>query len=661
MLITILITFQIISISNGDSALAASDHHLTEQKQIAVSDTCPEIESDTITIENWEKTLRKIQQAENRDRCFDAETTVDLAEKVVEYEGKKYYYLAEQLYYKALDVESKNPKSELILREARKVLPLLSDREREHWENKIEAGDPSLARDLKMFWKLRDPVVSTPLNERLTEHWVRIAHARNEFTKDDNTVFGTDDRGTIYIKYGEPSYKRDGMLSFSNTEVRSMLYDLSFHKGGISPREMFNLNMAIKQQYMPRYYEVWVYKNLDTRRPTLFIFGESAERGTFGLRESVEEFISGNAYRMGITSSWRFNTGARGLSAGPFLQMGLYNQLSTIDIYFGRQLAEYDQNWLKYLNGHVDFSSLKMMNSRERAERELRRLQEEAPGTQSTLAGNLDFVKQNYRIFRFLNNQNEPVTKVFIYSEPDMELIGKHTKIYRHQNPRYHVKQSAVLLDPSSNSLFTDQKETAIEQGSPEVSHTGALLEVPSSVFSDLDTMHKLILSSEINRRPDQADAPVTIIASSIDIPSDIGALNTNSGSLQISDLIWGFKDTVKNHSIEELDFFIPSENRIPKGKNFAMYFEAYNLGGSPDALFNFQMEYSIHRVKRRKLIDTGISLTLNFGSTEPTSKETLEVETSDLEEGKYLITCNFKLPDGEESVERTVEFEIVD
>jgi len=661
MLVTILITFQIISIGSGDSTLTAMSHHLTdEQKQIAVSDTCPEIESDTITIENWERILRKIQQAESPDRCIDTEATVELAEKVIEYEGKKHYYLAEQLYYKALDAEVKNLKSDLIFREAQKVLPLLSDREQEQWTAKIEAGDLSLAHDLKMFWKLRDPVMSTPLNERLNEHWTRIAHARNEFTKDDNTVYGTDDRGTIYIKYGEPSYKRDGMLSFSSTEVRSMLYDLSFHKGGISPREMFNLNMAIKQQYMPRYYEVWVYKNLDTRRPTLFIFGESAERGTFGLRESVEEFIPRESFRMGITSSWRFNTGARGLSAGPFLQMGLYNQLSTIDIYFGRQLAEYDQNWLKYLNGHVDFSSLRMMNSRERAERELRRLQQEAPSTQSTLASNLDFVKQNYRTFRFLNNQNEPVTKVFIYSEPDMELIGKHTKIYRHQNPRYHVKQSAVLLDPFSNSLFTDQKETAIEQGSPEVSYAGALLEVPSSVFSDLDTMHKLILSSEINRRPDQADAPVTIIASSTDIPNDIGTLNTNSGTLQISDLIWGFKDAGKNHSAEELDFFIPSENRIPKGKNFAMYFEAYNLG-SPDALFNFQMEYSIHRVKRRKLIDTGIRLTLNFGSTESTSKETLEVETSDLEGGKYLITCNFKSSDGEKSIERTVEFEIVD
>lgn len=661
MLITILITFQIISISSGDSALAASDHHLTEQKQIAVSDTCPEVESGTITIENWEKTLRKIQEAENQDRCIDAETTVDLAEKVVAYEGKKYYYLAEQLYYKALNAESKNPKSELILREAQKVLPLLSDREREQWENKIEAGAPSLAHDLKMFWKLRDPVVSTPLNERLTEHWARIAHARNEFTKDDNTVFGTDDRGTIYIKYGEPSYKRDGMLSFSNTEIRSMLYDLSFHKGGISPREMFNLNMAIKQQYMPRYYEVWVYKNLDTRRPTLFIFGESAERGTFGLRESVEEFIPREAFRMGITSSWRFDTGARGLSAGPFLQMGLYNQLSTVDIYFGRQLAEYDQNWLNYLNGHFDFSSLKMMNNRQRAERELRRLQQEAPGTQSTLAKNLDFVKHYYRTFRFLNNQYEPVTKIFIYSEPNMELVGKHTKIFQHQNPRYYVKQSAVLLDPSASTLFTDHKETPIEQGGPEVSHAGALLEIPSSVFSDLDTMHKLILSSEINRKPDHADAPVTTIASSTNIPDKITTLSTKSGSLQISDLIWGFKDAGKNHPIEELDFFIPSENRIPKGKNFAMYFEAYNLDGNRDAIFDFQMEYSIHRVKRRKLIDTGIRLTLNFGSMEPTSKETLEVETSDLEEGKYLITCNFKLPDREESVERTVEFEIVD
>lgn len=54
------------------------------------------------------------------------------------------------------------------------------------------------------FWKEKDPTPTTLGNERYQEHLRRVAHADTFFSKQ---VCFWDDRGKIYIKYGEPDYR----------------------------------------------------------------------------------------------------------------------------------------------------------------------------------------------------------------------------------------------------------------------------------------------------------------------------------------------------------------------------------------------------------------------------------------------------------------------
>jgi len=54
------------------------------------------------------------------------------------------------------------------------------------------------------FWKERDPTPTTQGNERYEEHLRRVAYADTFFSK---VVHFWDDRGKIYIKYGEPDYR----------------------------------------------------------------------------------------------------------------------------------------------------------------------------------------------------------------------------------------------------------------------------------------------------------------------------------------------------------------------------------------------------------------------------------------------------------------------
>lgn len=57
---------------------------------------------------------------------------------------------------------------------------------------------------LKRFWNDRDPDLSTPVNERLLEHYRRVWQALTEFSENKQPW---DVRGEVYIRFGEPDHR----------------------------------------------------------------------------------------------------------------------------------------------------------------------------------------------------------------------------------------------------------------------------------------------------------------------------------------------------------------------------------------------------------------------------------------------------------------------
>lgn len=57
----------------------------------------------------------------------------------------------------------------------------------------------------KLYWKRRDPTPTTDRNERFEEFMRRLAYVRQWFAAP--TELGFDDRGIIYLRYGEPSQR----------------------------------------------------------------------------------------------------------------------------------------------------------------------------------------------------------------------------------------------------------------------------------------------------------------------------------------------------------------------------------------------------------------------------------------------------------------------
>jgi len=82
----------------------------------------------------------------------------------------------------------------------------------------------------KRFWKRRDPTPLTEENERFTEHFRRVQFARKMFHSIIPPYY--DDRGRIYVKYGQPDARY--VSSMSGMKVRdneSWSYEKSIRRG----------------------------------------------------------------------------------------------------------------------------------------------------------------------------------------------------------------------------------------------------------------------------------------------------------------------------------------------------------------------------------------------------------------------------------------------
>ena len=78
---------------------------------------------------------------------------------------------------------------------------ILTPREREEFLSLDESGRRSFRAH---YWGTRDPDPKTATNERLLEHFIRIAYARIEFGKQD---WPWDPRGDFYVRYGPPDIR----------------------------------------------------------------------------------------------------------------------------------------------------------------------------------------------------------------------------------------------------------------------------------------------------------------------------------------------------------------------------------------------------------------------------------------------------------------------
>ena len=191
----------------------------------------------------------------------------------------------------------------------------------EYWAE-VGRDDPaSLAMAIKRFWIERDPTPTTPVNERLIEHWRRVAHARGKYVYNHSSPYRTDDRGTFFVKYGPPDEITRGHAAVDAYE--EALYGI--------PR-----SLRVRVDRSPQF-EIWRYGTIRPGETTYFLFGNTDGSGPFRHVEGLHRMLPANAWS---------RAGTRRISAGDVLQLVYYADLARAGGPFSLRYAELDRIWL---------------------------------------------------------------------------------------------------------------------------------------------------------------------------------------------------------------------------------------------------------------------------------------------------------------------------
>jgi GWxTD domain-containing protein len=82
------------------------------------------------------------------------------------------------------------------------TFPLLTDSEESEYKS---LSIKERGKYLSNYWSLKDPDLITKVNERLIEPLIRVTYVKRKYNTTDNWKY--DERGKIYLKYGEPDLK----------------------------------------------------------------------------------------------------------------------------------------------------------------------------------------------------------------------------------------------------------------------------------------------------------------------------------------------------------------------------------------------------------------------------------------------------------------------
>ena len=257
----------------------------------------------------------------------DARLGVAFIELATQKKAEKYYEQASEIYFWGLSENSVGEYKQKLREEIERTKLLLDKEAYSEWLRLLKKNDFGLSRKINAFWVSKDPMRTTEMNERLIEHWERISYSKENFKNEPTTIYGTDDRGLIFIKYGEPDKKLAGKLGTNQMEIMRWF-----------PSD-FLLRQEIQRYNNNAEVEIWTYRGLKKDEATVFLFGKKSGFGKYGLRYGVEDFIPDRAFRRSSTRT------TVGIMPGAFIQLMYYSELFSADGFFMDRFRELEALW----------------------------------------------------------------------------------------------------------------------------------------------------------------------------------------------------------------------------------------------------------------------------------------------------------------------------
>lgn len=615
---------------------------------------------------------------------------------VTERDMRSFFESATEMYYRAL-TNGEGTESRVALRqEIDRMQPIIGDGIYRQWTQWWNQRSDRLGIDMRGYWVQQDPTPADRINERLIEHWKRIDTAIRNFNKNNTTVYGTDDRALIYLRYGQPDRRNSGILTLQSQNIKPWLQrqlHAATSSGAISRRSdhlsepqefdelIDRLQRSIYEFHRYPEYEVWFYENIvpDQTEPILFLFGTDVRTDQFTLQTSLEDFIPERAY---IADSERSRSDdaieftRAGITPALMLQLLYYEQLTRVDPFFELRLNDLRDSVLEQgLEAYRGLDQIFKSQSRELVNAR----QLHVPREKSSYDEILPRIPMNVHQYRFLDLENDlqPAIITYIESTPqEAFLIDYHRNMGRTNGngelfepanilnffPLYELKHTLQRYSRAwdMTAQHEDLPPLYLRRNDPDIESTSHFIKPHTG-------RHQMAASVQLlNHDPDSRTIHETPFSPAIRGWNKLqyrqpAPLRSHTDSLEVADLVLGYPDTTG--VTEPFSFRVANNQIIPFGETLLLHFEVYNLQRRGDSFTHFELTYRILPVDDRGKVlsdQTEFILTLNFINEEIHVIEDLEIETADLSPGLYELVVLIIDTESEQERQRRIRFEVV-
>jgi GWxTD domain-containing protein len=522
-------------------------------------------------------------------------------------DATKYYELACDLYSWGLSRAAGNPDFyDAIHKEVQRIAPILDEQQLRKWREDLRHGDAGMYDRIRRFWSDKDPTPSTKLNERLVEHWRRIAYARNNFTKASNAVYQTDHRGLIYVKLGKPDRVRTGSFGANRSEFKRFTnvaldseagdrVDAGPSSGATSraTRQGLMLDEIDRFNQFPEY-EIWFYRSSDSDAPIMFLFGNREGIGSFGLRNGLEEFIPTRAFlRTNITKT-------NGISPGAVLQSVYYTELMHLHPSFADRYFELDRIWNFRDSGQPITQinrSLHLKRMQYQAVDTFDPLYLRVPNEKSTFLDSLSSVSLMVHPFRYLNDSGTAMLAMIVSSSSAVR--GRYLDLASADVlPDYSTTYTLVLQDGQQKEfrrLIDANVPREINYSTYVMPHDAAMAAYVISAEVNHPALAEVELENEKEAAPERKGLLIGTGKTAAAIASP---LFTQPDTLELSDLTVG---VVGSNDASPIPLPVIPSTKIWPQDLLKTYLEIYHLALDEDRMAHFVMDFEVSKIEGKE------------------------------------------------------------
>lgn len=548
--------------------------------------------------------------------------------------AETYYKQASIYYFWSLKNARFDTGQKAIEQEVNRLLPLVSDSTQKKWRQYLDQKDPKLFNSIYGFWTVRDPYSSTPVNERLIEHWKRIEYAQANFNENDNSVYGTDERGVYYVRMGSPD-----KLVRKNIYLNGVIDPVGFQY--IS----FELGNVVQTDV-----EIWEYKTEDDSY--LYMFGKKDGIGEFGLRKNVMELVDSQGLRVEVAGGNFMSPSKLRRLSERVAQVGLYNILAPYHPFFDQMYKRLETSLYnsslnssiisRYLQSSFTAEALMLQNYYTQIE--------QAPRSDTDLKYSNEYLATRTQVFRSLNSNNKNEYLFSIQPVP-----GENIQSY----DSHFLSNKLFIYDDEWKLLSEIDDLKKVDEESIKLSATYQIDE--SALENDIYFSSELIDTSRNSMTlPGKINSKTTAIVAStgkekLSFPEP---LNPDQ-PLLISDIIMGPQ---QEGNFEARVPIIPSlDYKFEEGSDIMVYFETYNI---PEGGYKFTYFFKKDRwlLSHKKIERTQV--TIVGDKVQKRDNQLFSINLKDLKPDSYQFILQFSPIDnstGLEPVQRIVDIEIVE